>query len=69
MKAHERSVIHIRASQTLLVTSLEGSVMQQLQRKDMLQKENKRELQWNILYIAVTFLPVTTLLTLLISLN
>ena len=42
MKAHERSGLHIRASQALLVTSLEGSVVQQLQRMDMLEMENSR---------------------------
>ena len=38
MKAHERSDLHIRASQALLVASQEGSVVQQLQRMDKLER-------------------------------
>ena len=42
MKAHERSGLHIQANQTLLLTSQKGSVVQQLQRTDMLQREKNR---------------------------
>ena len=42
MKAHEKSGLHVRTSQALQLTSQEGSVVQQLQRMDMLQREKNR---------------------------
>lgn len=42
MRAHEQSSVHVRASQALLITSTEGSVVHQLQRVGLLQKEKNR---------------------------
>ena len=42
MKSHEMSAFHIRASQALLVTSREGSVVHQMQRVGVLQREKNR---------------------------
>ena len=42
IKAHECNGLHIIASHTLLVSSQDGSVMQQLQRTDMLEREKNR---------------------------
>ena len=42
MKAHERSSLHTQASQALLVISKQGSVVQQLQRVGMQEREKDR---------------------------
>ena len=42
MKAHERSSLHTQASQALLVISKQGSVVQQLQRVGMQEREKNR---------------------------
>ena len=42
MKAHERSSLHTQASQAMLVISIQGSVMQQLQRVGMQEREKNR---------------------------
>ena len=42
IKAHERSSLHVNASQALLLASKHGSVVQQLQRVDTLQREKNR---------------------------
>lgn len=41
MRAQERSTIHITASQALLITSKEGSVVHQIQGIGMLERENR----------------------------
>ena len=42
MKAYERSALHIKASQARLLTSKQGSVVQQLQRVGAIEREKNR---------------------------
>ena len=64
-KAHEKSSFHVRASEALQITSREGSIMHQLQRAGVLQRE-KNKAAIKSLVQCTHFLTRTTLPTLLI---
>ena len=62
MKAHERSSLHTQASQALLVISKQGSVVQQVQRVGMQEREKNRAAMKSLVR-CTHFLPGTIFLT------